>query len=498
MIKSVSTPRLATNDVGVEPFATRFLTPMDLTNISHFVDDSTDRSISTRLISPIARRLSKFIPRTCAPNVLTAMSLIAILHAFHTTYNYREVWPRFSIITSIIMFICYLTLDAIDGRHAANIRNETPLGFVFNTALDAVSVNFIILTMGLSLGVVDMNLMWYLVQIGNLVFLWAQLSAFVKGFISFGLFSGPGEALFVFCVILGVRAVFGLTWLLSVFSVFIKNGISPILSFFHPNTYYYLDSNDPIGFATLMIHTIYYLLVLTLTMRCIFIPSKHNYTKITLLFCLFNRCIPSLMIKYGIQTGVLTIQDVICDGLFMAILTTELVLARMAKRELHSWLFFMVILSTLNRFASVLMAIFYFSSVFYDISTFMNIPLFTTVVNVYIDGVFDLCHIGHKRHISRALNYGNRLLVGVMSDEDTGSYKRKPIMTLDERVAEVEALRSVYKVIPGAPCFGIPKDFLEKWNIHVVLCSPEYDNDEDTSYKIPRDMGILKVFNLYI
>jgi glycerol-3-phosphate cytidylyltransferase-like family protein len=45
------------------------------------------------------------------------------------------------------------------------------------------------------------------------------------------------------------------------------------------------------------------------------------------------------------------------------------------------------------------------------------------------------------------LNYGNRLFVGVMSDEDVMSYKhRAPIMTTEERCREVEVLRCVYKV----------------------------------------------------
>ncbi|KAF4716900.1 hypothetical protein FOZ63_009465, partial [Perkinsus olseni] len=124
---------------------------------------------------------------------------------------------------------------------------------------------------------------------------------------------------------------------------------------------------------------------------------------------------------------------------------------------------------------------------------YMNLPMFTPVKNVYIDGVFDLCHLGHKNHIARALNYGNRLFVGVMSDEDVRKYKRDPIMTLEERVAEVQSLRCVYKVIPNAPCFGMDKEFIRKWNIHVVLASPEYDKPDDNYYRVPREMGILQI-----
>ena len=153
----------------------------------------------------------------------------------------------------------------------------------------------------------------------------------------------------------------------------------------------------------------------------------------------------------------------------------------------------MAMMSILDKFLNLFMTVFYYASIFYDICTFMNLPMLTPVINVYIDGVFDLCHLGHKNHIMRALKYGNRLLVGVMSDEDVRKYKRDPIMTLEERCAEVEALRCVYKVIPRAPCFGLTEEFINEWKIHVVLASPEYQNPDDKYYKIPRAMGILRI-----
>jgi choline-phosphate cytidylyltransferase len=66
-------------------------------------------------------------------------------------------------------------------------------------------------------------------------------------------------------------------------------------------------------------------------------------------------------------------------------------------------------------------------------------------------------------------------------------------MSLDERVREIAALRCVYKVIPGAPCFGMSREFIKGLNLHVVLCSPEYDKPDDNYYKVPRELGILKV-----
>jgi cytidyltransferase-like protein len=116
----------------------------------------------------------------------------------------------------------------------------------------------------------------------------------------------------------------------------------------------------------------------------------------------------------------------------------------------------------------------YYIAVFGDLCHHMNLPLLSVCRNVYCDGVYDLCHIGHKNLFKRALTNGNRLFVGVCNDEDCSGYKRPPIMNHAERCAEVEACKAVTKVIPNAPCFGITQEFLDKHQIHVVACGQEY------------------------
>ncbi len=53
--------------------------------------------------------------------------------------------------------------------------------------------------------------------------------------------------------------------------------------------------------------------------------------------------------------------------------------------------------------------------------------------------------------------------------------------------------KGVYKVIPNAPFPGIPLEFLQKWNIHVVCLSPEYDKPDDKYYAVPRQLGMTRV-----
>ena len=59
---------------------------------------------------------------------------------------------------------------------------------------------------------------------------------------------------------------------------------------------------------------------------------------------------------------------------------------------------------------------------------YLNLPMFMNVTNVYVDGVYDLCHIGHKMQMQNALQFGNRLLVGLVSDENVYKYKSKCAM----------------------------------------------------------------------
>merc|ERR1719313_3336727 len=137
----------------------------------------------------------------------------------------------------------------------------------------------------------------------------------------------------------------------------------------------------------------------------------------------------------------------------------------------------------------------YYIAVFGDLMNHMNLPLLVSCKNVYCDGIYDLCHVGHKNLFRAALKNGNRLFVGVVGDKDANNYKRPPIMTAAEREAEVASCKCVTKVIANAPCFGLTKEFIEEHHIHVVCFGQEYldrfpDPKDDPYYSVPRLMGI--------
>lgn len=74
---------------------------------------------------------------------------------------------------------------------------------------------------------------------------------------------------------------------------------------------------------------------------------------------------------------------------------------------------------------------------------------------MYIDGAFDVFHVGHVSILKEAKSQGDFLLVGIHTDEDV--MKRRgphlPIMNLHERSLSVLACKYVDEVIIGTSHF---------------------------------------------
>lgn len=63
-------------------------------------------------------------------------------------------------------------------------------------------------------------------------------------------------------------------------------------------------------------------------------------------------------------------------------------------------------------------------------------------------GTFDLFHIGHLNLLQRLRNLGDRLVVGVSTDEFNAIKGKKTIVCYEHRAAIVSALRQVDAVFP--------------------------------------------------
>lgn len=67
----------------------------------------------------------------------------------------------------------------------------------------------------------------------------------------------------------------------------------------------------------------------------------------------------------------------------------------------------------------------------------------------YTTGVYDMFHIGHLNILKKAREQCDFLIVGVSTDDLVEMYKHKtPVISFEERIAIVEAIRYVDKVVP--------------------------------------------------
>lgn len=113
---------------------------------------------------------------------------------------------------------------------------------------------------------------------------------------------------------------------------------------------------------------------------------------------------------------------------------------------------------------------------------------------VYVDGTFDLLHPGHVSFLKKAREHGDYLVVGVHDDPTSESIMcpAMPIMTLQERVLNVLAMKYVDDVIIGAPVI-ITKELMDQIEPSVVLqgSNPTRQNSDD-AFRVPKQLGIFQ------
>lgn len=121
---------------------------------------------------------------------------------------------------------------------------------------------------------------------------------------------------------------------------------------------------------------------------------------------------------------------------------------------------------------------------------------------VFIDGAWDLFHIGHIRAIREARKLGTYLIVGVLDDQTVNSYRggNLPIMNVYERVLTVMGCRYVDEVVIGSPLV-LSRDFIDSMRISAVVHgrAPAHEASASSAaadaaavdfYKVPKELGI--------
>lgn len=115
------------------------------------------------------------------------------------------------------------------------------------------------------------------------------------------------------------------------------------------------------------------------------------------------------------------------------------------------------------------------------------------MTRVYVDMVADLFHWGHVEFLRQARALGDQLVVGIHSDSAVESYKRAPVLTMEERIRVVQGCRYVDEVLARAP-ITIEREWIERHQIDIVAHGSDFDEETMISfYKVPISMGIFRV-----
>ena len=113
------------------------------------------------------------------------------------------------------------------------------------------------------------------------------------------------------------------------------------------------------------------------------------------------------------------------------------------------------------------------------------------MIRVYTDMAADMFHVGHLNLIKRAREQGDYLIVGVHSDQDIASYKRRPVIEEQDRYEIIRSCRYVDEVIEDAPLI-MTKDFIESNNINLVVRGDDITPELLKQQADPISMGIMK------
>ena len=96
---------------------------------------------------------------------------------------------------------------------------------------------------------------------------------------------------------------------------------------------------------------------------------------------------------------------------------------------------------------------------------------------VYTSGTFDMLHANHLKMIEYARALGDVLIVGVNTDELVASYKSKPIIPFEERIALVKALKYPDIVIPQKSLDHTDK--VKKLNFDIFVVGDDWTGKYD-------------------
>ena len=111
---------------------------------------------------------------------------------------------------------------------------------------------------------------------------------------------------------------------------------------------------------------------------------------------------------------------------------------------------------------------------------------------VYTSGTFDLFHIGHLNILKRSKALGDKLIVGVSTDELVESYKAaKPIVPYCDRAEIIKHISFVDSVVQQDNLFDYK--LMEDLGITVMTIGSDWQEKHNDNLEILKNHKIIKV-----
>ena len=94
-------------------------------------------------------------------------------------------------------------------------------------------------------------------------------------------------------------------------------------------------------------------------------------------------------------------------------------------------------------------------------------------------GTFDLCHVGHIRVLKRASEIGDKLIVGISSDNLNIKKKgRTPIYSENERIEIISSLQFVDEVFIEES-LELKEEYIKNYNANVLVMGDDWEGKFD-------------------
>ena len=112
-----------------------------------------------------------------------------------------------------------------------------------------------------------------------------------------------------------------------------------------------------------------------------------------------------------------------------------------------------------------------------------------TIVYAYV--VADLLHSGHVLALENAKALGDKLIVGVLTDEATMEKKPKPILSFSERLKLVSALKCV-------DCAVAQTTYSPEYNLSTIKPNIHMESDSHSKKENQKVYKVCKLYNIKI